>query len=347
MLEVSIDFSGRGFSSSETHQLLAQAAERAATIQGVTAAATGSIIPFYRFSRGGFTIHDGRPDDEQPRSELVSMAGVDYFDALGIEMSAGRAFERTDLAGSERVAVVSRAMARRLWPNAAALGSCIRVDENDAGCVRIVGISEDVLFRDLRGDPTSILFLLDSRPDDRPVRRATIFVNTADVNRTAETVRREIQSLHAGMPFVHVRPLDDRVRAERIQWEVAAALFSAFGALAALLAAVGVYMVIAFMVQQRSRELGIRSALGAPKRAIVTLVLSRAAHVGAIGVATGASAALIVTRLLASRLYGVEPADPVVWAGAGGLLLLITFAASWLPARAASRLDPLTVLQRE
>lgn len=352
LLEVSVSLAGAASAPAESQRLVEQALQRATSVPGVAAASSGSLIPFYMFGRSGFVIPDGRPDDEQPESQLISSVGTDYFHTMGVRLVQGRAFTRGDHAGSEPVAVVTHAMARQLWPGAAAVGACIRLSRRHGDrCVRVVGVTADVKLQELRGDPTPALFLLDTQEPAGTFRRrsVTLFVRvrSGDPVRVAEPVRRGIQSLDAGMPFVQVRPLGDRARPSRIPWEVAASLFSVFGALATLLAAVGLYMVVAFIVAQRRRELGIRSALGSPRSAIFVLILGRAARLSGAGVLAGVVIGAVVTRLLAARLYGVAPTDAAVWLGAAALLMIVSLAASWRPARAATTLDPLTVLRPE
>jgi ABC-type antimicrobial peptide transport system permease subunit len=160
-------------------------------------------------------------------------------------------------------------------------------------------------------------------------------------------LRNQLQAMQPGMPFVHLLPLDDRARPARIQWEVAATLFTVFGMLATLLAGVGLYMVVAFMITQRTRELGVRSALGSSRAAIVRLVLARSARMSGAGIIAGTACALAAARLLANRLYGVAATDVVVYVAAAVLLVIVTLIASWLPARAAARQDPVSVLRHE
>jgi putative ABC transport system permease protein len=322
--------------------------ERVRRLPGVEAASAGGIIPFYFYSRGSFQITDGRSDDEQPQSLLVNPVADEYFRALGISAAAGRLLDDRDRAGAPPVAVVSAALARRYWPDGTAVGSCIllRVPHGDS-CVRVVGIAGDVRFSELRGAPDEVLYLAAAQ-DPRDVGPATLFIRTQDAPaEMAAAVRQSIQSLDAGSPYVHVQALDAWARPQRLEWEVAARLFSAFGALATLLAAVGLYMVVAFIVTQRTREIGIRMAIGAPRGAVLRLVLGRGVRLTFAGIAVGTFCSLILGRLLASRLYGVSPADAGTFAAVTALLTLVALAASGAPASAAARVEPMRVLREE
>lgn len=349
--EVTLPLAGIVQSDDHARRFTADVAERISATPGIEGAARGSIVPFYMFSRGGFTIPDGRSDEDQPRSELIDVVSTDYFRTLGIRLAEGRGFTSADARG-EPVAVISRAMARHYWREGSALDACIRLTgRHSDACVRVVGITDDVKYRDLSGEPTRVLFLLDAQDPGGgpPPRTARLFVRVAgeEPMRSAAAIRNAIHSVDDALPFVRVRPLSERVRPARIPWEVGAMLFTAFGALATLLAAAGLCMVVAFAVRQRTRELGIRSALGASPRTMLRLVLGHGMRVSSAGLLAGAFIASIVTRVLASYLYGVTPTDPLAWLAAAALILAVALAACLAPARSAAKVDPLTVLRSE
>jgi putative ABC transport system permease protein len=323
-----------------------QAMDHVARLPGVEAVGAGGIVPFYFMSRGSFAIPDGRAEDEQPASVLVNAVGGDWFRTMGVTVVAGRAFDERDGAGSAPVALLSESVARTYWSGDDVVGRCIRlaVPHGDA-CVTVIGVVRDVRFGDLRGDPSHILYVAAAQ-DPRGSMPATLFVRTRGrpADMIAE-VRRAVQGM--GGPYVEIQPLDVRARPQRMQWEVAAKLFSAFGAMAALLAAVGLYMVVAFIVAQRTREIGVRMALGATRGAVVRLVLGRGVRLTGAGIAAGALCSLAVSRALASRLYGISPAHVGTYAAVALLLTVVALAASALPARRASALEPMRVLREE
>jgi putative ABC transport system permease protein len=327
-------------------RVVEQAATLISQLPGVEAVGAGAIVPFHFMTRGSFTVPDGRADENQPISLLVNAVAGDWFRTLGVTVVAGRAFDDRDHAGSAPVAMVSESVARTYWPGENVVGRCISLTapHGDA-CVTVIGVVRDVRFGDLHGEPSRLLYLAAAQ-DPRGATPSTLFVRTH--GRPADMiadVRNAMQGI--GSPYVEVQPLDLRARPQRMHWEVAAKLFSAFGALAALLAAVGLYMVVAFIVAQRTREIGVRMALGATRGAVLRLVLGHGVRLTAAGIAAGVLCALALGRVLASRLYGISPADVITHAGVALLLTAVALAASALPARAAAALEPMRVLRED
>lgn len=345
LLTVSFDFPGV---PAEAADWMRTAAGRVGALEGVQGATTARAVPFYFHSRGSFDIADGRDDDAQPRSVFVNAVGADYFRTFGIGIVEGRPLGEDDRAGAPPVAVVSRRLAREFWREGSPVGACIslRVPFGDA-CVRIVGVAADVHFQDMRGEPTQLLYLAADQ-DPRGGGATTLFVRThGDPVAMVERVRAEVQRVNARMPFARVLPLEARARPQRMQYEVAATLFGVFAALATVIAGIGLYMVIAFIVAQQRRELGVRRALGADTRAVMGTVLARGMRIVFAGTAAGAAGAVILGRIVASQLYGVGAADPLTFVGSAALLVLVALLACCLPALAAARVEPLVVLRED
>jgi predicted permease len=335
-------------SAEDRRAFVAQAIEHVRRLPGIESASAGDIVPFYFYTRRTFQVQDGRSDDEQPPTLLVNAVADDYFRTMGIPAAAGRLLDDGDRAGAPPVAVLSESAARKYWTSGAAIGSCLRLDVPFGdNCIRVVGIARDVKFNNLRGDPSDLVYMAAAQ-DPREIGVATLFIRThtrpADM---VSLVRRSIQGLDGGVPYVQVQPLDTWARPQRIQWEVAARLFTVFGALATLLAAVGLYMVVAFIVAQRTREIGVRMAIGATRGAVLRMVLGRGLRLTSLGIAAGALGSLVLGRVLASRLYGISPADAGTFMGVATLLTVVAVAASAAPARAASQVEPLQVLREE
>jgi putative ABC transport system permease protein len=332
--------------AAERGMLVEQAMAHVAALPGVEAVGAGGIVPFYFLSRSSFEIPDGRDEAEQPTSLLVNAVTGDYFRTMGMTLAAGRAIDSRDGPGSALVALVSESVARTYWPGGDVVGRCIRLAQTHGdACVTVVGVVRDVRFEELRGEPSRVLYLAAAQ-NPGGATPSTLFVRTrgspADM---AGAVNRAVQGIGGGALYVEVQPLDVRARPQRIQWEVAATLFTAFGLIAGVLAAVGLYMVIAFIVAQRTREIGVRMALGATRGAVVRMVLGRGVRLTAAGIAAGALGSLAVGRVLAHRLYGISPADAGTYAAVALLLTVVALAASALPARAAARLEPMRVLR--
>jgi ABC-type antimicrobial peptide transport system permease subunit len=245
-----------------------------------------------------------------------------------------------------RAAIVNETMARVIWRGADPIGRCIKLAAT-APCTTVVGVSQDVYRESLRPEPTMQYYVpLDPRTLPTPMR--AIFVRTAgDPERLAPAVRRAVQGLSADLPYANVRPMrrlvDPHVRA----WTLGATLFTAFGALALVIAAVGLYSVIAYDVAQRTRELGVRLALGARPAGVVAHTTARGVRLAAAGVALGALGALAAARWVGPLLFDVSPRDPAVYAAVAAALLAVALLASLLPARRAARVSPAVSLRAE
>ena len=332
-------------SAADAADLMERATPRIRALPGVDAVGRGRIQPYFFFTRTSFTIPDGRGDGEQPASVLINAVDAEYFASLGIEAASGRLITEQDRANTEPVAVISKTLVARYWHEESPIGSCIQLPDTDAACVRIIGVARDVRFEQIRSDASEIVYVAASQNLADPP--ATLFVRTSTPQTVAGAVRRSIQELDAAVPFVRVEPLDAWARPQRLPWEVAATLFTLFGALATGLAAIGLYMLVSFVVSQRKRELAIRMAMGATSMDIGRLVIARGLHVTAWGVVTGALGALLLGRILASRLYGVSAHDIPSYVAAAAVLAIVTLLASWIPARAAGRVEPYRTLRQE
>lgn len=331
--------------AADAASLLERATPRIRSLPGVEAVGRGRIQPYFFFSRARFTIPDSRPGGEQSTSVLVNAVDPDYFTSLGIGIASGRQLTDQDRANTEPVAVVSQSLAGQYWHGESPIGACIRLPDSNATCVRVVGVAQDVRFEQLQGAPSEVLYVAAAqRLADPP---ATLFVRTTTSASVAGAVRRSIQELDPTVPFVRVEPLNAWARPQRLPWEVAATLFSLFGALATLLAAVGLYMLVSFVVSQRKRELAIRMAMGATSMDIGWLVIARSLHVTAAGIAIGGLGALLLGRILANRLYGASSYDISSYISAAAVLAMVTLLASWLPARAAGQVEPYRTLREE
>ena len=268
----------------------------------------------------------------------------DYFATMGTRILRGRGITDADRRGAPLVAVVDQAMARALWPAADPIGRCLKVGADTVPCTTVVGVSEDVR----RGgfDAPALEYYLAAAQLSRA--GAGVLVRTrGDARRATESVRRELQRLAPGTVYVGARALEDVVEPELRPWRLGATMFAVFGGVAFLLAAVGLYGVIAFNVAQRAHELGVRVALGAQTGDILRLVVGEGVRVTALGIALGALAALGVGGFVAPLLFHVSPRDPATLAGVAGSLLAIAIAASGIPAWRASRVDPSVALRAD
>jgi len=290
----------------------------------------------------GYTAREGE-DMHVWRNEV----GPNYFATLGTPLLAGREFSQSDTAASPLVAVVNATFARRYLQGRNPLGVHFRLGAGaDKPEIEIVGVVKDSKHSDPRD--TIHPFVYAPYTQDPTFGRATFYVRTSsEPAAMATTLRKIVQSFDSNLPVYDLetltRQVDETVFADRLLTSLSLCL----GLLAALLAAIGLYGVMAYVVARRTREIGIRMALGATRESIAGLILSEVARMAAIGLAIGLAAALAGDRLVASLLYGVRATDPLVFAGAVLLLAFIALLAGGLPARRAASVDPVVALRYE
>ena len=270
----------------------------------------------------------------------------DYFATMGTRIVRGRGFENTDRENTQRVAVVGQSMAAALWPGKDAVGQCFRFAADTSPCTYVVGVAEDIHSQSMDAEPKLFYYYLPAaqwRPHD-----GGLFVRArGDVRQVLEPLRQRLQADMPGSSFVTVTPLDEIVDLHRRSWMLGARVFTAFGVLALVLAAVGLYSVIAYNVAQRRHELGVRLALGAAKAGIVRLVVTESVRFALFGLVMGCVVSLAGTRWIAPLLFKESPRDPAVFAIVTLVLLFVAIAASWIPALRAAGLDPKTALQSD
>jgi len=236
-------------------------------------------------------------------------------------------------------------MAKKIWPKADALGQCIRVGSDTVPCSTVVGIAADIVDRNLTDPPGQQYY---APATQHGGFGNGLFVRThGDATGMVSTVRRELQRLMPGVSYVSVTPLTKILEPNVRPWQLGATMFALFGALALLLAAVGLYSVIAYNVTQRCHELGVRIALGAQTGDVLRLVVGSGLRVAVAGIVIGGAIALVAGRFIAPLLYRVSPKDPLIYALAGITLLGVAVLASLVPARRATRVDPNTALRAD
>ena len=268
-----------------------------------------------------------------------------FFETLGMPIVRGRGFTAADATTSTTVAVINQHMANRFWPNGDALGKHVFLDSARTRTWQIIGIVADGKYRTLREDATPILW----RPLTQSyVPRLTLIVRTqGEPLVLANAVRGELRALDAGVPLFKVRSLEQHIAAATGEERLAARVAGGFSLVALVLAALGIYAVLAFVVAQRRREIGIRMALGAHRREVLAMILQRGFLLTAIGVAAGIPGAMLSARLMQSLVYGVEPGEISTYLTAAALLVTVAVAAAVLPARRASGVDPLITLRQD
>jgi putative ABC transport system permease protein len=298
---------------------------------------------------GGFTksvFVEGQEPSRGGRGifTTVGAVGPKYFETMGIPLVRGRNFTDADCENTPPVVVINEAMANRFWPNQDAVGKRFRffgadVSQEVIGVVKggtAQHIGEDMrpmAYQSLLQDYSSWVWL-HVRTEGNP-------------SKLLATVRREVQALDRTMPLTRTAPISQWIGEELWGARMGAALLAVFGLLALILASVGIYGVVAFSVSQRISEFGIRLALGARQSEVLRLVIGQTLTLVVAGVIIGLTGGLIITRMVASLLYGVSAVDPATFIGMPLLLLLVALMASYLPARRATKIDPMIALKCE
>ena len=338
---VSIDAGMLRYSGERSRQFFDQALERVRAIPGVESAALATRVPFsVNFNRWDIWV-PGRHAAGQPGDTVeVTTVSPDYFKTIGVPILQGRGFTDDDRPGTPYVAIVNETMARRYWPGESAVGKTIRVRGSDGPVFQIVGVSGDHKVLDGRRAADAVPAW--SRARSGPARiRASSRAPAATRGRCCATCARRCSGSSR---------TSSSSRTRRWKAEVAATLFPdargrvdgepASGCVAMLLAAIGLYGVIAYSVSRRTREIGIRIALGARPSLVLGQVMRQGLVVAAVGLAVGCLLAAAAARAIAGALYGVGVADPVSWSAAAVVLLGVSALANLIPARRAARVDP-------
>ena len=311
---------------------------------GVTAAGIVSTLPLSgRQSAGTYTIVDRPvPSGATPPHALNDRIDGDYFRAMGIPLLEGRTFGREDRVDGPRSVIVDRLFAERQFPGRSPIGA--QVNFGSQRNYTIVGVVGTVNASDLsRPVPEERIYL---NAQQLPLSGMTLVVKTGvEPASIAPAIREAVRAVDSEQPIARMLTMNGWIARSLDARRTPMLLVVAFGAVAAALSAVGIYGVLAFAVAQRVREFGIRQALGADRRSILSLVLMQGLRTAGAGIAAGVAGSLLLTRLLSSMLFGVTPRDPVVFAGAAAMLFVIALAACYVPARRATRIDPAIALR--
>jgi putative ABC transport system permease protein len=283
----------------------------------------------------------------------TQVTSPEYFDVMQTRIIRGRAFDDRDGPGAPSVTVVSNAMARALWPDRDAIGQCIEVSWNPAAniptvpCTMVIGIAEDAAYQTLTDEQRFMYYLNVDQMGLGFASRILVRLSGRPTASEMERVRRAMQEAMPGDGFVVIRPLQEVVDDQSRSWRLGATLFAAFGGLAVVVAAVGLYGVIGYTIAQRMHELGMRIALGARSGHILRLVLKQGVLFASAGAAIGLAIAFIASRWIEPLLYKQSPRDPAVYATVGALMILVGIAASAMPAWRAVRADPNRALRAD
>jgi predicted permease len=359
LLLMSFDLSIQGYTQRTGTQFYTQLWDRLESLPGAVSACTAKNVPPTDWVDGRPIFREGEaapPEQLKIRDDLGVKVACDavspgYFSTLGIGLLQGREFTIRDNGDSPPVAIASERLARQLWPGGNAIGKRIQMpqwpDYAAGPPVEIVGIARDVPHRSLTEELPLMLYYPVLQNYDG---RATLVVRTADSVRPGQlgqAIRDEVASIDKNLPLFGVQTMDDHVADGLWEQRMASGLIGAFGLLALALSGLGLYGVIAHWVGLRRHEIGVRMALGARSRDVVSLVVRHAMLLSALGICFGLAAALALTRLLTGLLFGVSALDPAIFTASSLVLASVGLLASYAPARKATRVDLVAVLRQE
>jgi putative ABC transport system permease protein len=317
---------------------------RVRTVPGVRAAALADHLPLGQIMRMAGVVVPGA--GTEPIGIELAIVTPGYFEAMGIPLVRGRDFTANDDPRGPAVVVINEQMAKRYWPQQNAVGEFITLAgrDNQGTRAQVIGVVRTGKYQSLGESPKPYLY--------RPLAQeygpnAQLIVRAVDETTVGGSLRETVRSLDPRLALVGLETLRQHMQLPLFPAQAAGALLGLFGALALLLAVVGLYGVISYTVSQRAREIGVRIALGARDADVVRLVLSQGLRLTALGLGIGFAGALAVSRVLSSVLYGVTPTDPVSFGLVGGVLMIVALVASYVPARWAMRVDPIRALRSE
>jgi putative ABC transport system permease protein len=321
--------------------------ERLSSLPGVEAAGGATGLPTVTPQRGTRFEVEARKLTAGEDGALFMAATPGVFDALRTPVLSGRAFQPTDTAGGQPVVLINRTLANTVFPGTDPVGRRIRVvnPEYANDWRTIVGVVGDVQYRRLDPDMQPTIYVPFSQT---PFMWAYVMVRTTgDPSALTRSIKSIVQSVDPNLITAPARPMTEIVSGTVAEPRLSMLLVAGFALLALILASVGIYGVIAYSVSQRTHELGLRMALGAARVGVLAMIVREGVLMAAIGIVTGLGAAALATRLMQDLLVGITPRDPLTFAGGAVLLLLIAAAASYLPARRATRVDPMVALRAE
>jgi predicted permease len=329
-----------------TRQFYRQLLERLGSLPGVQSAAAARSLPVLGSGwTSGYIVRD-QPTPaaaDRPSASFNPVSG-DYFTTMQIRLLEGRAFTEHDREDAPFVVVVTRAFARRHWPDGQAIGGQVS-QGGDAPWRTVVGVVQDLKQSSLDKDCGAEVFL---PLEQSPPLKAGIVVRADDraLDVTA-AVRRELRAADPALPIASVASMEDLVGETLVSRRATMAVLSLFAVLALVLAGAGIYGVLSYSVAQRTREFGIRMALGASGTALIGQVLWRGARLALSGVGVGLLLAPLLTRFISTQLFGVGSLDPITFVTAGATVVGLTLLACWIPARRASAVDPVHAIRAD
>ncbi len=345
-LVMMLDAGLEGYSPDEGRLFYRDLIERVTSLPGVRAATVAQSLPlaFGTISRTTF-IEGQEASEEDGLLIQCGSVGLGYFDNMGIRIVEGRDFNDFDRQDTTRVAIVNEVMAERYWPGESAIGKRFHYITQEDRALEVVGVAAYSKVGTLGEDPTSFIYM-PFEQEYSPAMQLVVRTET-EPEALSSAVRGAIQDVDAAMPVFAIMTLADQLDFSLWPARMGATLLGAFGVLGLVLASIGLYGVMSYAVSSRTREIGIRVALGAKAPAVLRMVMARGLGIILVGIALGLSVAAAASRFLSSLLYGIGATDFIAFGGTTLILLAVAVLASYIPARRATRVDPVLALKAE
>jgi len=342
---LSFDLGAQGYTEERGRQFQQRVLERAGSIPGVQSATLASTVPLFAggFARTVFLEGQDASDRRAGRLVQITVASSHYFETLGIALVRGRTISDSDQPNTPSAVVINETMAKRFWPDQDAIGKRFKFFGQE-NFQQVVGIAKDSKYNFIGEDPTPYIYQATTQVYQPQL---SLFVRAPNPQAVIGTVRGEVQQLDRNLPLTGVFTLNDIFDQSLWAPRMGASLLAVFAGLSLVLAVIGIYGVMAYSVSQRTRELGIRMALGASRADVVRLVVLQGLRLTITGVIVGLAVSFAVTRLVATLLFSVSPTDLLTFIAVPALLALAALGASYLPARRATRIDPMIALRYE
>jgi predicted permease len=337
-----------GYDEEQTRNFYRQLVERVSHVPGVEAAALARTLPLGDSSNSnGPILKEGEtlPRGSAGRNIMTNVVSSGYFKTMQITILEGRDFDDRDQLKTQRVVIVNHRMAQMLWPGESAVGKRIFIGSDSRDPLEVVGVVKTGKYRALAEDPKPFFYYALSQR--RPGSMALVTRASVDPRSLVSAIRSEVQALDRRVPIFGVKTMDDHKTYALWAPNMAASFSLAFGVVAILLSAVGLYSVMAYVVSQRTREVGIRMALGANHADVMKLITRQGMRLAVIGVGIGLLMALALAQVLSSLLIGVSGYDVTTFILVPTLLGAVALLACYLPARRATKVDPLVALRYE
>jgi predicted permease len=352
LLTFSIDPTLSNYTQDRTQQFAARLHEALAATPGVLAA-TASEVPALTDSTWSSTVRiDGYQAKEgEDLNPSVNGVGPGYFRAMGIPLVGGREFTERDVLSAPKVALINETMAKKYWGDRSPVGRRFGFGRNNAVKIEIIGVVKDSKHATLREEVPRFVYVPYMQND--AVNGLTFYVRTnTDPETMAATVRNAVQRVDPALPLYDLKTMEVQARESLFVERIMAGLSVAFGLVATVLAAIGLYGVMSYAVARRTREIGIRMALGADRRTVLGLVLAEVGVMALVGIVAGLAASLALIKVMGSEaagrmLFGLSPADPSTIAASTLVLAVVAMVAGFVPARRATAIDPIRALRSE